>query len=218
MRRKLVGVILALPSLLLWTGTAAATPVGTVIAISGPCTDHGRVLNRSDAVQVGDTIKVLAGGHLRLQMADASVISVAPDSSLTVVRYDVDGAGRYVRLSLAQGLLRVQVAPVGVRSEFVIATAVGTASVRSGSADWFVKAQAESAQVGVLAGNVDLTSAVTGRLVSIPSHWGTRLQAGLDVMPPRRWGKTDFDPVISLTECCLSAQPKTETRTGAETR
>jgi hypothetical protein len=45
---------------------------------------------------------VLAGGNPKLQMADGSVISVAPDSSMTVAAYSIDGSGRDVRLSLAR--------------------------------------------------------------------------------------------------------------------
>ena len=152
------------------------------------------------------------------RMAEQLVISIAPGSSVTVASYNIGGAGRHVRLSLTRGPFRALVTPVRGPSSFDVLTAVGTASVRWGSADWFVMAQADSAQVGVLAGTVDLRSAATGQSVSIPSHWGTRLEAGLDVMPPRRWGKTDFDPVIGLTECCQSAQPKVEPSTGAETR
>ena len=219
MRRKLIGTLFAILSLTLWAVAApAATLAGTVVAVSGSCTDHGRVLKSGDAVQVSDTVNVPAGGHLQLRMADESVISIAPGSSMTVASYNVDAAGRYVKLSLTQGLLRAHITPIGGPSTFDVSTAVGTASVRSGFADWFIKAQAGSAQVGVLDGTVDLTSAATGQSVSIPSHWGTRLEAGLDVMPPRRWGKTDFDPVIGLTECCQSAQPKVEPSTGAETR
>ena len=185
MGRKLGGLLFAILGLMLWAGAAAATPAGTVVVVSGSCTDRGRVLKRGDAVQISDTVDVPAGGNLTLQMADGSVISVAPGSSMTVESYHVGGAGRHVKLSLTQGLLRAVVAPVGGPSTFEVSTAVGAAAVRSGSADWFINAQPGSAQVGVLDGDVDLTSAATGRLVSIVSHWGTRLEAGRDPVPPR---------------------------------
>ena len=203
MQRKLVGVLLAFLGPVFWTGAAAAIPAGTVLAVSGPCIDHGRVLKRGDAVRANDTLTVPTGSHLQLRMADGSVISVAPGSSLTVARYNIGGTGRYVRLLLPKGLLRVHVPPVGGPSAFVVATAAGTASVRSGSADWFIQAQAGSAQVGVLAGTVDLTSAVTGQSVSIPSHWGTRNEAGLDPVLPRRWARREFNRVIRLTSVAI---------------
>jgi hypothetical protein len=208
MGRKLVGVLFAILGLMLWAGAAAATPAGTVVVVSGSCTDRGRVLKRGDAVQISDTVDVPAGGNLTLQMADGSVISVASGSSMTVASYNIGGSGRHVKLLLTQGLLRAQVTLVTGPSTFAVSTAVGTASVDSDSADWFIKAQAGSAQVGVLAGTVDLTSTVTGQSVSIPAHWGTSLETGRAPVLPRVWTQMEFDAVIRLTECC---QPKVET-------
>jgi hypothetical protein len=119
---------------------------------------------------------------------------------MTMASYNLDGAGRHANLLLTQGLLRIVVPPVGGPSIFEVSTAAGTASVRSGSADWFINAQAGSAQVGVLVGNVDLTSAGTGRSVSIPAHWGTRLEAGRDPVPPRNWTVAEFGAVTQSTE------------------
>ena len=199
MGRKLVGVPFAIGGLMAWAYAAAAMPAGTVIGVSGSCTDHGRVLNRGDAVQIGDTLNVPVSANLMMQMADGSVISVAPDSSLSVTSYSIDGSGRNVRLRLMGGALRAQVTSVTGPSTFEVSTAGGTASVGSASADWFIKAQVDSAQVAVLAGTVDLTSIVTGQSVSIPAHWGTRLEAGLDPVLPRLWAQAEFDVVIQLT-------------------
>ena len=63
MERKLVGLVLAIFGLMLWAGPAAATPAGTVVEVSGSATDHGRVLNRGETVQIGDTLDVPAGGN-----------------------------------------------------------------------------------------------------------------------------------------------------------
>ena len=199
MERNLVGMLLAVFGLMLWAGSAAAAAAGAVIAVSGSCSDHGRVLNRGDPVQIGDTLDVPAGGNLKLQMADGSVISVAPDSTMTVASYSIDGSGRDVRLSLTRGALRAQVTSSTGPSTFEVSTSVGTASVDSASADWFIKAQPDSGQVGVLAGTIDLSSAVTGESVSIPAHWGTRLEKGLNPVLPRVWLQREFNAVIRLT-------------------
>ena len=199
MERNLVGVLLATFGLMLWGGAAAAAPAGTVIAVSGSCTDHGDVLNRGETVQIGDTLDVPVGGNLKLQMGDGSVISLAPDSILTVASYRIDGSGRDVRLSLTRGALRAQVPSATGPSTFEVSTAVGTASVDSASADWFIKAQPDAGQVGVLAGTIDLRSAVTGESVSIPAHWGTRLEKGLNPVLPRVWLQREFNAVIRLT-------------------
>jgi hypothetical protein len=199
MERKLVRLVLAIFGLMLWAGPAAATPAGTVVEVSGSATDHGRVLNRGETAQIGDTLDVPQGGNLKLQMADGSVISLAPDSTMTVASYSIDSPGRDVRLSLTRGALRAQVTSSTGPSTFEVSTAGGTASVDSAPADWFIKAQPDSAQVGVLAGTIDLRSAVTGESVSIPARWGTRLEKGLDPVPPRVWLQREFNAVIRLT-------------------
>ena len=201
MQRKFVGALFAILGPMLWADRApAAMPAGAVLAVSGSCTARGRALKPGDAVQVSDSINVPAGGKLKLRMADGSVISVAPGSSMTVASYNFGGAGRDVKLSLTQGLLRAVVAPTGGPSTFEVSTPVGAASVRSGSADWFVNAQPGWAQVGVLDGDVDLTSATTGRSVSIPGRWGTRLEVGRDPVPPRNWTQAEFDAVTDNTQ------------------
>ena len=186
-QRSLVGALFGL----LWTGAAAATPAGTVVGVSGSCTDLGRALSRGDVVQIGDTLDVPAGGNLKFQVTDGSIISIASGSRVTVT-----GSGRAAKLLMTQGLLRV----TSVARPFEVSTAVGTAAVASDSADWFVKAEASSAQVGVLAGTVDLTSSQTGESVSIPAHWGTRLEAGRAPVPPRVWNQMEFNAVIRVTE------------------
>jgi hypothetical protein len=209
MWRKLISVLTPVSGLLLLASVASAEVLtGTVAGMSGSVTDHGRALRPGEMVRIGDTIDVPADSRLKLRMADGSVISVAPGSSMQITNYNVGGAGRYVQLSLTQGLLRVLVAAARGPSTFDVRTAAGTASVRSRSADWFVRVQSGGVQVGVLDGTVDLSGAATRQLVSIPSHWGTRSEIGLKVMPPRRWGKSDFSPLIDLTECCQLAQPK----------
>lgn len=198
MERKCVPALCTI-ALMLWAGAAAAMPAGIVVAVSGSSTNHGRMLNRGDSVQVGDTLDVPAGGHVKLQMADGSMISVAPDSDVTVTSYSMDGSGCDVKLSLARGALRAQVTPVAGPSTFEVSTASGIALVDSASADWLIKAQPDSAQVGVLAGTIDLRSASTGESVSIPARWGTRLETGLDPVLPRVWAQTEFNTVIRLT-------------------
>jgi hypothetical protein len=209
---KLSGMLFAMLGLTLWgTAAFAATLAGKVVAVSGPCSVHGLALNLGSALQVRDTVEVPAGSNLKLQMADGTVISIAPGSSMTVTRYDANSGGRDVKLSLEHGLLRAFVAPVRGPSGFEVSTAAGIASVRSDSADWFIKAQADSIQVGVLAGVVDVTSVATRRSASVPAHWGTRMESGLDPVLPRVWAQMEFNAVIRLTECCRTVQLKPET-------
>src|SRR5689334_21150146 len=92
-QRKLLGALFAIFGLMLWADAAAATPAGTVIGVSGSCTDRGRVLNRGDTVQIGDTLDVAAGGSLKLRMADGSMISAASGTTVTIANYGSAGSG-----------------------------------------------------------------------------------------------------------------------------
>ena len=120
MERNLFGMLFTLFGLTLWSGAAAATSAGTVIEVSGSCTDDGRVLNRGAPAQIGDTLDVPAGSNLKLQMVDGSMISIASDSTMTVTTYNINGSGRDVMLSLTQGVLRVRVTSVTVPSTFEV--------------------------------------------------------------------------------------------------
>lgn len=198
MRRNPVVTLFAALCLVVSMHSARAAS-GSVVAVSGSVTAGGRALKLGDGVEVSDTVNVPAGGKLKLRMADGSIISVAPGTQMTVAAYSVDGSGqrRDAKLSLTQGLVRAAVAP-GQPSTFEVATAVGTASVRG--TDWFIDAEGGSAQVGVLSGTVDLTSAATRRTVSIPAHWGARLEAGRDPVQPRVWSQAEFDAFIQRTQ------------------
>jgi hypothetical protein len=197
------GIVFAI-ALIVFAGSAAAAPAGSVIGLSGECfvTSGGAhtALRLGQPVQVGDTVDVPPQGKLKLRMADGSVVSVASGSQMTIGKYATDAAGhrQEAALSLAQGLLRAVVAPVERPAKFEVQTAVGTAAVRS--TDWFVQSVGGAMQVGVLTGSVVMTSAATGHGVTIPAHWGARLEAGRDPVPPRPWRQAEFDAVIARTD------------------
>jgi len=220
MRRKVVGALLVVSNLTPRAVAVAKTKAAAmVIAVSGSCTAGGRKLNRGDAVQVGDIVDApTASSKLKLEMTDGSVISIAPASRLIIASCNIvpvtdhvarpaggtgsrpveRPAGRDVKLSLSLGLLRAVVSPALGPSTFQVTTLVGTASARS--TDFFVEAKSDAVQIGVYEGTVDLTSAVTGRSVAIPTRWGGRLEAGRDPMPPRKWAQAEFSDFISRTE------------------
>lgn len=190
--------------MLLSAAPTLAAPAGTVVGVSGSCfVESGgqrAQLRIGQPVQVSDTVDVPADGKLKLRMTDGSIVSVAAGSRVTIASYTVDGAGQRqsAQLSLAQGLIRAVVAPVGQPASFEVSTAVGTAAVRS--TDWFIEARPGSAQVGVLDGSVTLTSAATRRSETIPARWGARLEAGRDPVPARVWSPAEFQAVITRTE------------------
>jgi isochorismate hydrolase len=205
-RPSAFSILVLLSGMLLGGISYGATPAGLVAYMRGASTAHGAPLQRGDAVQVGDTVATPVGSILKLQMEDGSVLTLAPGTSVTIASYNVSNGTRQARLSLAEGLLRAVVAPASRTSSFEVATAPGTASVRSGSADWIIDSEGGMVQVGVIDGRVELTG-TSGRSVRIPGHWGTRLGERLDPVPPRVWAQVEFDGFIRRTECCQSPQP-----------
>ena len=182
----------------------ADTTAGNVVGLVGQCSaerqGHLAPLKLGDAISVSDTIDVPADGKLKLRMSDGSVISLASGTKMTVSTYQMASGGQRqsAQLDLVQGLMRAVVTSVDHPSTFEVRTAVGTAAVRS--TDWFMDAKPGSAQVGVLTGSVVLSSAATNRSVTIPTHWGARLEAGRDPVEARVWSSQEFRAVIARTD------------------
>jgi len=204
-RREVLYLASASTLLPFWSFPALAeAAAGSVVAMRGQCMleKQGRPtpLKMGDAVAVSETVTIPADGKLKLRMNDGSVLSLASSTRLTVASYQTDARGQRqdAGLTLAQGLLRALVAPADHAAKFEVSTAVGTAAARS--TDWFIEIQPNATQVGVLTGSVSLTSAATGRSVTIPARWGTRLEAGRDPVLARVWTPAEFQAVISRTD------------------
>ena len=191
---------------LLASVTAFAAPpddAGIVLAQSGQSfvTSAGQrsPLNVGTTIRVGDLVEVADGAKLRLRMTDGSIVTAASGTRMTITAYKVSGTqSRDAQFSLISGLLRAVVSAMSQPSQFEVQTATGVAAVRS--TDWFIRADADSTQVGVLEGVVSLTSSSTRRGVNIPARWGARVEAGKDPVPPRIWDKAEFQDVINRTD------------------
>jgi hypothetical protein len=202
--RYAIAVIVAVLALAGARGAASAGPqAGEVLALLGQCfVETGGVrkaLKLGDAVHVGETLDVAAGGKLRLRMSDGSVIAIASGGRLTIADYRVGDGGesRDATLSLGEGLLRAAVSTLKGPPHFEVDTATCVAAVRS--TDWFIEAQPGSTQVGVIEGRVSLKSVATGKEIVIPAHWGARVEAGRDPVPARVWTSAEFDNFIRRT-------------------
>jgi hypothetical protein len=195
---------LLLIAVLFWPAAALAAPAGTVVGLSGDCTVE-RGGSRGPAalaqgVEIGDTVEVAANGKLKLRMADGSVVSIASGTKMTVSAYGVTDAGQRqdAKLSLSQGLLRLEVTPVtGTPAPFEVDTAVGTSAVRS--TDWFVETQPGWMQVAVMVGSVDVTSAAVGAVTTLAARSGVRLEAGPKPAIARAFTAAEFARLIART-------------------
>src|SRR5437763_1310761 len=120
--------LIAAAMLMLSGGIGVAAPAGSVVGLSGSCfvTSGGQraALRIGQQVQVTDTVDVAADGKLKLRMTDGTVVSVAPGSRMTVSSYATDASGQRqsAQLSLAQGLVRAVVAPMGQPATFEVNT------------------------------------------------------------------------------------------------
>lgn len=204
MPRRLIALLFlaASPFLGARQAAAAAAQAGEVLALFGQCfiaaAGQHMPLKIGDPVHVGDAIDVSEGAKLKLRMVDGSVISAASGSHVTIDAYAADASHRDAKLSLASGLLRAVVAQVGSSSTFEVSSATGVAAVRS--TDWFIEAKPKWTQVGVLRGEVSLTSSATGHDVLIPARWGARVEPGRDPVPARVWSQSEFENDIARTD------------------
>lgn len=199
----IVAIVAVLTLSTLGKAAVAGPRAGEVLGVFGQCfieTSGRRTsLKPGDAVHVGDTLEVATGAKLKLLMNDGSVIAVASGSRLIIADYRVGDGGesRDAKLSLGEGLLRAVVPALKGVPHFEVDTATGVAAVRS--TDWFIAAQPESTQVGVLVGRVSLKSLATGQEVVIPARWGARVEAGRDPVPARVWTEAEFGDFIRRT-------------------
>jgi hypothetical protein len=191
---------------LLVPGALADQPeVGRVVGVAGQCMIQrsGRLLQLSlnSAIDVGDVIGIPADGKVKLRMNDGSILSLAPQTNLTVTAYTVNPQGQHqnVGLTLGAGLLRAVVALGQQPSTFEVKTATGTAAVRS--TDWFIEVNSGGTGVAVLRGSVDLkTAAASGGEVLINARQSSSITAGSNPTPPEAMSMAAFNALISQVE------------------
>lgn len=202
-RRKILTLLALICAGNLATGVSHAAPgdAGVVLAQAGQCfVETGQTrspLKIGDIIRVGDLVDAPDGARLKLRLNDGSVISVGSGTRVKIQAFAAGDTGREVKLSLAAGLLRAVVSVFSQPSHFEINTATGVAAVRS--TDWFIEANADSTQVGVLKGKVSLASTATGRALDIPARWGARVEGGRDPVLARVWTTAEFNAVTART-------------------
>jgi len=208
------GVALAacLVALLVLPHRAFATDAGQVLTYNGDCyaiADGKRSkLNMGDVVHVGDVLELSDDAKLKLQMADGSVLSLGPNTRMTVGTYDVsaDGAQRDAKLTLDSGVMRAVVSKMTEKSTFEVDTATGVAAARS--TDWFVEYRpaTSATEVSVLDGTVAFSDA--GGLngpgtVLIPPMSGSEILGKRPPTAAQPRSQADLDWLIYRTDVRL---------------
>lgn len=140
-------------------------PSGHVTAANGPVRvlHAGKVefetLGVKDPVFVGDRVKTLGGGRVRILLIDDSLVTLGENSELKIQKVEVSGAKRKTLLSVITGKVRAVVSKFfkDVDSSFQVEGSTAVAGVRG--TDFIVIApDKDHTEVVVLEGEVDVRS------------------------------------------------------------
>jgi hypothetical protein len=187
------------------TAIAWADPVGQVVRLSGAATvtrDNATApLILGAALETGDRLATDAGGRVRLQLIDGSVINLGSQAEfeLTEVVSNGPGTDREVGLDLVIGALRAFAAPATPGSRFEIRTPRAITAVRG--TEWGVIAGPVQSDVLVMSGRVGVRkNEISGRsAIALTRTLGvTVTDAGLGAVS--RWPRAQVDAWMAATD------------------
>ncbi len=183
-------------------GAAAGTVVGQVVRLEGAA-----VVERGGARQpltVGrelhteDRVWTRAGGKVRIELADRSVLTIGPDTEVVLADYAVSKTAVEGVLSLVIGIVRMAVGASMDRRKVEVRTRAAVASVRS--TDWITEAAADGrAAVFVVAGQVKVDPTGGGAGVVLDPGHGTDVDPGALPTAPKAWGEKRKARALRLT-------------------
>ncbi len=140
-------------------------PVGEVTLVLGVSVVHQRnsseasQIHRGDLIYAGDRIETQSNGHVHLRFQDDALVSVRPNSRLTIQRYDYDPnrpSESTVKFELEEGVTRAISgrAAKEARDRFRLNTPIAAIGVRG--TDFVVSAGLESTRAKVYEGTIVL--------------------------------------------------------------
>lgn len=185
----------------------------TVVSVSGEASRDGGAVKPGDVLAQGTQLTTRGDGFLTLKLADGSLVTLDPNSALTLerlTRYPSAAGQRDTLLHLQSGRVETRVQPQGKAGRFQIRTPVAVSAVRG-----------TEFRRGVDAGNIDRTEVTDGTVavqgplatppVEVPKNFGTVSDATgphppVRLLPPpdlnavtRQWegpqATLDFPPV-----------------------
>ncbi|MCA1589604.1 MAG: FecR family protein, partial [Acidobacteria bacterium] len=128
------------------------------VRITRAATRETIVVTRETAVSPGDTIQTQADGRAVVQMADGSVYSVRPNSTLIIRDSSSIFGGRSVRVSLDDGQLNVRTDQQPENSENVVEMLNSETRLRSQTdASFNADAAAGDGEIRISRGSVETT-------------------------------------------------------------
>jgi hypothetical protein len=139
-------------------------------------------LGLGQLVNVGDAIRTLAAGRIRIQLISGPYLNLGPRSVFKITAHNPES--HYTRLELRRGYLRAEAARVAnpgidleVRtSEAVISGAGGT---------FVVGALGKETEACAIDGTIRVRALNASGFVTVPDNQCTRVVSGSDPIPPR---------------------------------
>lgn len=207
-RRRLLGVAVAMPAVLLGCGRRPA-----VAAESSTLGQVGRIVGKVALLRGVERLAAAAGTELRegdgvvtgpdarveIRTIDGSTIVVGPDSSVSLASFKPQAAGAgSALLDLIAGILRITLSGRTPWQSFEVRSATAVASVRS--TDWIVDASRAKTGVFVVDGRVAVASRGGADEVILAPGEGTDVLAGRAPTPPKSWGQARIDGVLARTK------------------
>jgi hypothetical protein len=184
---------------------AWADPVAQVVKLNGAAAvtrgNASAPLLLGAALENGDVITTSAGGRVRLQLIDGSVINIGSDAELALDEVVSGGVGteRNIILDLLLGTVRTHAAPATPNSRFEITTPKAISAVRG--TEWFVRSAAVASDVLVLTGRVGVRkNEVSGKsAISLTRTLGVTItDNGLGQIT--RWTEEQVAALIAATD------------------
>jgi len=106
----------------------------TVVSVSGEASRDGGAVKPGDVLAQGTQLTTRGDGFLTLKLADGSLVTLDPNSALTLerlTRYPSAAGQRDTLLHLQSGRVETRVQPQGKAGRFQIRTPVAVSAVRS---------------------------------------------------------------------------------------
>jgi hypothetical protein len=145
----------------------------TVSTVVGEATNAGAAIKAGDALSEGARIRTALDGYLTIGLADGSVITLNPETTLELERLQrYEGTGlRDTQLKLDAGSLETHAAPQGESGRFRIRTPVAISAVRGTQFRRAIDAAGALDRTEVVGGAVAVAAATAAVLV--PAGYGT---------------------------------------------
>jgi hypothetical protein len=146
-RNYLVASLILAVLVVLWAATVQAAPVGTFLQVEGQVDllKGGKLpatpVKVQDGVEVGDVVRTKSESRAQIKFVDDTVLTIAPESRVTVEEYMFDGATgeRKAVLGVLRGLVHTAVEKVTPDKEpdFIMKTQTAVLGVRG--TKWYTK-------------------------------------------------------------------------------